>query len=174
MKPIYALFLLSILLIACAGSKSESVAEQAAQDKDGLCPGKGGAIRGYGSKKQAIVDISQHITNSVKIDVSDAYRQKTIDGASIDESSYEEIVRMASEFLAAARLEQLNDTVFYICRSDAAKPYLDSLKRYLKDELKDFTQQRLDKNSCDVAKKVYNDKMLVWQGVVEDLRQSNP
>jgi hypothetical protein len=174
LKSNYALLFLSMLLVACAGSKNESIAELAAQNGDGLCSGKGGAIKGKGNRKQAIVDISQQITSSVKIDVSDVFRQKTIDGISEDESSYEEIVRMASEFLAAGRLEQLNDSVFYICRSDAAKPYLDSLKKYLKSELEDFARQRLDEKSCEAAKKIYDDKMLGWQGIVEDLRQPNP
>jgi hypothetical protein len=131
-------------------------------------------ITGRGSKKQAIVDISQQITNSVKIDVGDAFYQKTINGNSVDSGNYEEVVRMTSEFLAAGRVEPLpsSDSLFYICRSDVAKPYLDSLEINLKNKLKVFMQQGLDEDNCEIAREIYA-KKLGWQGIVEGLRQSD-
>jgi tetratricopeptide (TPR) repeat protein len=146
---------------------------------DDLCSGKGGMIAGEGKGKSrvearnnAIRDISQQITNSVKIDADDAFIQRTVDGNLVDSSSYKEIVKTTSEFLAAGRLEQLNDSTFYVCRFDAAKPYLDSLNIYLR-KLKSFTQQKADEDICDNTEEIYA-KTLGWQGIVEGLRQSNP
>lgn len=106
-----------LALIACGPPPAPS------QDsgKDSLCTGKGGALMGEGrgesrmeARKEAIRDISQQITNEVKINTSDVYiNSGSIDTSySLDSSRFEEISKMTGEFLAAGRLEQLNDSVF--------------------------------------------------------------
>jgi hypothetical protein len=182
--PFYILFLLAF--ISCGPSSQQPVIEpsqSAAEPQGGLCVGKGGALMGEGRgesrvevRKEAIRDISQQITNIVKINTSDIYiNSSSIDTSySLDSSHFEEISKMTGEFLAAGRLEQLNDSVFYICRSEAAKPYLDSLEINFKTKLKVFAAMpRPDEKACASAREIYA-KKFGWQDIVEGLKQQNP
>jgi hypothetical protein len=60
----------------------------------------------------------------------------------------------------------------YICNSDAAKPYLDSLDIFLRNKLKVFMLQGVDEENCENAREIYA-KTLGWQRIVENLRQTN-
>nr|AGS54408.1 hypothetical protein [uncultured bacterium contig00104] len=127
------------------------------------------------ARKEAIRDISQQITNEVKINTSDVYiNSGSIDTSySLDSSRFEEISKMTGEFLAAGRLEQLNDSVFYICRSDAAKPYLDSLEINFRSKSKIFAAARLDEEACASAWEIFA-KTRGWQRIIESLKQDDP
>jgi hypothetical protein len=137
--------------------------------QDGLCPG--GEIVGKGKKKDAVVEISQQITYSVTAEVFDTLSQKMIGGTPEDYGSYVETVKGRSELLVGAKVKKLDDTTYYICRADAALPYLDSLRVYLRSKLKAFSlQQRVDEESCKSAEEVYL-RTLGWQRIVEHLGQ---
>jgi len=60
----------------------------------------------------------------------------------------------------------------YVCNSNIAKPYLDSLDINLRHKLKVFLQQDINGRNCGKARDVYR-KMLGWQGIVENLGQTN-
>jgi hypothetical protein len=61
----------------------------------------------------------------------------------------------------------------YICRSDAAKPYLDSLEINLRNKLKVLAQQKaIDEKSCSNTREIFA-KMLGWQRIAEHLKQLN-
>jgi hypothetical protein len=84
-----------------------------------------------------------------------------------DYGSYMEAVRGRSELLVGAKVKKLNDSTYYICRADAAVPYLDSLRIYLKNKLKAF-----DYESCGDAGELYA-KTLGWQRIAEHLGQAD-
>jgi hypothetical protein len=126
---------------------------------------------GEGKKSDAIVEISQQISYSVTAEAFDTLSQKMIDGMPEDYNSYAETVKGKSELLVGGRVKKLNDSVFYLCRADAAIPYLDSLMIYLKSKLKAFAQeQRAGEESCKSAGEIYL-KTLGWQRVAEHLGQ---
>ena len=58
----------------------------------------------------------------------------------------------------------------YVCNSNAAKPFLDSLNKYLADSLELFLKQELDEEICASAVKA-RDKMNGWQRILEVLNQ---
>jgi hypothetical protein len=125
-------------------------------------------IIGKGKRKDSIVEISQQITNSVRIDIDDAFSQKMIDGVPVDSNSYKEIVKMTSEFLAAGSLKKLNDSTFYVCRSDAAMPYLNDL-RLLTGKFKNL-MLKINEASCQSINEGYF-KIKSLEVILKDLEQ---
>jgi hypothetical protein len=145
-----------------------------------LCP-DGGMITGEGkgrdrveARQKAIRDISQQIVYSITAEFVDTLSQKMTDGSPLDYNSYLETVKGKSELLAANRVEPLNDSVFYICRSYAAEPYLEFLRENFSNKLKVFREQeRIDEKNCSSARGIYT-QMLGWEKIIKDLKQQNP
>jgi len=57
----------------------------------------------------------------------------------------------------------------HICPSKLARPYLDSLERYL-ENLEDFLEQKIDEDNCIIAKESKKN-MRGWQSILEFLNQ---
>jgi len=150
---------------------------------DNSCPSDRIIGEGRG-KRQDIADanadmaIAISINSGLKAKVTVTLDKVTIDGIPADSSTYSSKAEIHAELIKGAAVKQLSRSVEdgehvsirFICRSDAAIPYLDSLRIYLRTKLNAFEHQLPDSAKCANAGNIYA-KMLGWQRILEDLRQ---
>jgi len=131
------------------------------------------------ASSKAKIEIVNNIISQVEsqIDMGSSSREKN--GILEESSSYLATSQIKSDLVLIGfqeigtpkRLENgLYEYKGYVCNSNAAKPYLDSLNRYLKDSLQVFLKQEIDEDICVSASKARN-KMLGWQRILETLNQ---
>jgi len=150
---------------------------------DNSCPsdrivGEGRGKRQDKADANADMAIAISINSGLKAKVTVTLDKVTIDGVPADSSTYSSKAEIHAELIKGAAVKQLSRSVEdgehvsirYICRSDAAIPYLDSLRIYLRTKLNAFEHQVLDSAKCANAGDIYA-KMLGWQRILEDLRQ---
>jgi len=130
------------------------------------------------AKDNAYKDIAVQITSGLTAKTIVTLDKVTIDGIPFDSSTYSSKFEIYSELINGKAVELLSDSMendeyvlkYFICRSKAAKPYVDSLDIYLRTKLNAFKQQTVDSAKCAGTKDIYA-KMRRWQGILEHLRQ---
>ncbi len=140
--------------------------------------GEGRGKRQDAADANADLAIAMSIASGLKAKVVATLDKVTIDGIPADSSTYSSRAEIQAELIKGAAVKQLSRSVEdgehvsirFICRSDAAIPYLDSLRIYLRTKLNIFEHQVLDSAKCVNAGYIYA-KMLGWQRILEDLRQ---
>ncbi len=150
---------------------------------DNSCPsdriiGEGRGKRQDAADANADMAIAMSIASGLKAKVIVTLDKVTIDGIPADSGTYSSRAEIQAELIKGASVKQLSRSVEdgehvsirFICRSDAAIPYLDSLRIYLRTKLNIFEHQVLDSAKCAGAGNTYA-KMLGWQRILEDLRQ---
>jgi len=161
---------------------SASIAVYAAPcSLDQAITGKGIAPSSAEANRKADESIAEQINSSLRINSRDFFSQTEVDGVPTDSSSFLELAVAESILANRHNVQPLREyedgegnivAERYICKSDAAKPYLDSLRIYLRTKLSAFGQQPLDLAKCAAAGKIYA-KVLGWQGVLEELGQTD-
>jgi len=130
------------------------------------------------ASNMAIAEIGKRINSLVESQTSMNDYSGEINGVFQEASIYSATSQIRSSaaigFLQKIEDKRLENGEYefrgYVCHSDVAKSYLDSLNRYLKDSLEVFLRQELDEDICISVSRVRN-KMVGWQRILETLKQ---
>jgi hypothetical protein len=147
------------------------------------CPnpfiGKGTGKDEKEARAQANESIAMQVRSSVRVESNIARFQKEIDGIPTDDSQLFETVSIESSLENAGAIrdaappKQRSDGLYeaerYLCRSDAARPFLASLERWA-SHLKSPRWQA-DKKSCESVNEIYHGKIKSLEGTLKDLGQ---
>ncbi|GBU23722.1 hypothetical protein R83H12_00339 [Fibrobacteria bacterium R8-3-H12] len=132
------------------------------------------------ASNMAIAEIGKRINVLVESQENTSVSSMERDGIFQESSSYAATSQIKSSaaipFLQKIEERRLENGEYrfsgYVCHSDVAKPYLDSLNRYLTDSLEVFLKQELDEDICISAGRAKN-KMQGWQRILESLNQAS-
>ena len=127
----------------------------------------------------ADISIAENINSSLRISSTDFFLQVEANGVPKDSASFLQIAagksflenREAVQELKAPYEDEDGNIVAerYICKSDAAKPYLRSLG-YITGELKNLAQ-KASPSSCRNINEIYYDRVKGLEGILEHLGQ---
>jgi len=111
---------------------------------------------------------------------SEKRKEKNSEGKITISNSFSDSSQIKSSFTLYGFKEveppkQLEDTLYiyrgYVCNSDAARTYLDSLRIY-KESLETIKRRKIDKNAFDRAVEIKNN-MIGFESILEVLKQMN-
>ena len=141
--------------------------------------GKGAGRSLSEANVNADISIAENINSSLRISSTDFFLQVEVSGVPKDSSNFLQIAagksflenREAVQELKAPYEDEDGNIVAerYICKSDAAKPYLRSLG-YITGELKTLAQ-KASPSSCRNINEIYYDRVKGLEGILEHLGQ---